>query len=159
MGLTKSFIEITHDTGYEDALLKHINNALAGKDMRADRIVTEQDILAARDERIRAEIAASFSKMEALREINKNTNNMVLVTVNNGQEDKQFWTRFDPDDRDCDGRKRSVKERIEDLEWDLDIEHGISEPKSGLKLDPGYSIKTIKRIKKVPDGVLEYLMY
>ena len=83
---------------------------------------------------------------------------MVLVTSSNGTEDKQFWTRFDPDDRDCDGRKRSIKERIEDLEFDLEVNlPRIDCP--GCKLDASYSIKSIKRIKKVPEGVFEYQMY
>jgi hypothetical protein len=88
-------------------------------------------------------------------------NNRVLVTVSNGKEDKQFWTRFDPDGWDCDGRTRSVKERIGDLEHDLSLEilDGISDQESEFKLDPGYTIKETKRIKKVPEGVPEYRMY
>lgn len=161
MGLTKSLVEITHDEGYGDDLLMHINNAFRQKDMRADRIVTEEQVLAARDERIRAEVALGLSKIiNKSREGIGNTN-MVLVIVSNGREEKQFWTRFDPDDEDCDGRRRSVKERIGDLEHDLSLEilDGISDQESEFKLDPGYTIKETKRIKKVPEGVLEYRMY
>ena len=39
MGLMKSLVEITHDAGYGDSLLMHINNAFGGKDMRAERVV------------------------------------------------------------------------------------------------------------------------
>ncbi len=39
MRFKKSLIEITHDEGYADDLIGHINNALKGKDMRAERIV------------------------------------------------------------------------------------------------------------------------
>ena len=45
MGLTKSLVEITHDEGYGDDLLLHINNAFRQKDMRADRIVTAKEPL------------------------------------------------------------------------------------------------------------------
>lgn len=38
MGLRRSLIEVTHDEGYGDLLLTHINNAFRGKDMRADKI-------------------------------------------------------------------------------------------------------------------------
>lgn len=86
--------------------------------------------------------------------------NKVLVTVSNGKEDKQFWTCNDPDDSDWDGAKRSIKERISDLEHDLEhISKGILEPHIEFKIDPGYSIKSIKRIKEVPEGVPEYPMY
>ena len=161
MGLTKSLVEITHDEGYGDDLLLHINNAFRQKDMRADRIVTEEQVLAARDERIRAEIALGLSKITNKSRKSMDDNNMVLVTVSNGKEDKQFWTRFDPDGWDCDGRTLSVKERIGDLEHDLSLEilDGISDQESEFKLDPGYTIKETKRIKKVPEGVPEYRMY
>ena len=39
MGLMKSLVEITHDDGYGDLLLMHINHAFACKDMRAERVV------------------------------------------------------------------------------------------------------------------------
>ena len=38
MGLMKSLVEITHDEGYGDLLLIHINNAFGGRDMRAERV-------------------------------------------------------------------------------------------------------------------------
>ena len=45
MGLTKSLVEITHDEGYGDDLLLHINNAFRQKDMRAERIVIAKEPL------------------------------------------------------------------------------------------------------------------
>ena len=39
MGLMKSLVEVTHDEGYGDSLLMHINHAFGGKDMRAERVV------------------------------------------------------------------------------------------------------------------------
>lgn len=39
MGPKKSLVEVTHDEGYGDSLLLHINNAFGGKDMRAEKIV------------------------------------------------------------------------------------------------------------------------
>lgn len=39
MRFKKSLVEVTPDEGYDDSLLMHINNALAGKDMRAERII------------------------------------------------------------------------------------------------------------------------
>ena len=38
MSTKLSRIELLHDEGYGDDLLLHLNNALAGKDMRAERI-------------------------------------------------------------------------------------------------------------------------
>lgn len=39
MTIAKTLVEFVHDTGYGESLLMHINNAIAGKDMRAERIV------------------------------------------------------------------------------------------------------------------------
>ena len=39
MPTKKSLVEVTHDDGYGDSLLMHINSAFGGKDMRADKIV------------------------------------------------------------------------------------------------------------------------
>lgn len=39
MSITKTIIEITHDDGYKDSLLDHINIALRGKDMEATAII------------------------------------------------------------------------------------------------------------------------
>ena len=39
MATKKSLVEVTHDDGYGDSLLMHINSAFGGKDMRADKIV------------------------------------------------------------------------------------------------------------------------
>ena len=39
MPTTKTLVEIEHDTGYGDQLISHLNIALRGKDMRANRIV------------------------------------------------------------------------------------------------------------------------
>lgn len=35
MGIKRSFIEVVHDEGYGDDLLRHINQAFRGKDMQA----------------------------------------------------------------------------------------------------------------------------
>jgi len=39
MAIKRSLIELVHDEGYGDDLVKHINIALRGKDMRAERVV------------------------------------------------------------------------------------------------------------------------
>ena len=39
MATKKSLVEVTHDDGYGDSLLMHINSAFGGKDMRADKVV------------------------------------------------------------------------------------------------------------------------
>lgn len=87
--------------------------------------------------------------------------NKVLVTVSNGKEEKQFWTCFNPDDRDYDGSRYSIKERMEDLEFDLndDIKDGVANSEIEFTLDAGYTVKVIKRIKQVPNGVPAYPMY
>jgi len=41
MRFKKALIEITHDEGYADDLIMHINHALSGKDMRAERVVKQ----------------------------------------------------------------------------------------------------------------------
>ena len=41
MSLKKSLVEITHDEGYGEVLIDHVNIAFRGKDMRADRVVDE----------------------------------------------------------------------------------------------------------------------
>ena len=40
MSVKRTLVEIAHDEGYGDALLKYININLRGKDMLAERIVT-----------------------------------------------------------------------------------------------------------------------
>ena len=46
MGVKTSYIELTHDEGYGDDLIQHINSALSGKDMRAEKVV-DGDLLGA----------------------------------------------------------------------------------------------------------------
>ena len=38
MGVKRSLIEVVHDDGYGDDLLRHINTAFGGKDMRAEAV-------------------------------------------------------------------------------------------------------------------------
>lgn len=59
MSVKRTLVEIAHDESYGDALLEHINNNLRGKDMRAERIVTNQKIIDA----IEAKVKATFSKI------------------------------------------------------------------------------------------------
>lgn len=53
MSVKRTLVEIAHDEGYGDALLEYININLRGKDMMAERIVTNQELIDA----IEAEIA------------------------------------------------------------------------------------------------------
>lgn len=39
MGVKRTIIEVLHDVGYGDDLLRHINVAMGGKDMKAERII------------------------------------------------------------------------------------------------------------------------
>ena len=46
MAIKRSLVLLTHDEGYGDDLLNHINQAIRGKDMRADSVIPEDDPMA-----------------------------------------------------------------------------------------------------------------
>lgn len=58
MGVKRSFIEFVHDEGYGDDLLRHINAAIRGKDMRAESVV-DGDLLGAAKEAFGALVGSS----------------------------------------------------------------------------------------------------
>lgn len=58
MGTKRSFIEVVHDEGYGDDLLFHVNAAMRGKDMRAERVV-DGDLLEAAKEAFGALVGSS----------------------------------------------------------------------------------------------------
>ena len=42
--ITRSLIEMHHDTGYGDDLLRHINGAISGKDMQAVAVIVQMPV-------------------------------------------------------------------------------------------------------------------
>ena len=99
MGLMKSLVEITHDDGYGDLLLMHINHAFACKDMRAERVVGPVALSVKIEKRKRYRPFANAAEFEPHRDkwLKQNSGNVSYRIKAYSYNDRFYYTGDDGD--------------------------------------------------------------